>query len=552
MNDYPLLEPDETSASPLLPYLYVPVKVHIVDSVLNSSAKSLKRSGHRIVAFVQSEGKLHLEGHSIHVDKGVCLLLAPDAKAEIELSGKSDYLDAVYVISFDAYRLGEQQPANEIGLKLPYETKIDVTSMSRFVDLLEQMAEVASTDQSHQEVEKLKQQIRLQELLVMLMDNVTASTSASDATLAVEHTVAYMAQHYREEITVEQLSRMSGVARWQYSALFQSLTGKKPLDYLTELRMNRAKELLLLTDDPLREISRRVGYKDEYYFARRFRHTMGLTPKQYARTRSYNQPVNDQGANPFSRVVAVGYVLGDLLALGIRPVGADMTVIGKKVVYRNELHNISDIGLLGEPGKIKALNPDLILYSSFRQDEMEDLSKIAPTVSIDRNEPTYTRIIQVAKLFGKQNLAQQWIESHKRKSEEMWRHLAAHKGTRETAAIFVYAEGRLFVMGMKGVSLTLYHPMAFEPADKVRRMIESGIPFHGIELEQISDYDADRLFLLVDESERSRKEAMRVMNSAYWNSFDSQHVYVTEAKWNFDDPITMDRLLPALPRIFRM
>jgi ABC-type Fe3+-citrate transport system substrate-binding protein len=229
-----------------------------------------------------------------------------------------------------------------------------------------------------------------------------------------------------------------------------------------------------------------------------------------------------------------------------------LTVIGKKVVYRNELHDISDIGLLGEPGKIKALCPDLILYSSFRQDEMEDLSKIAPTVSIDRNEPTYTRIIQVAKLFGKQNHAQQWIESHKRKSEEMWRHLAAHKGTRETAAIFVYAEGRLFVMGMKGVALTLYHPMAFEPADKVRRMIESGIPFHGIELEQMSDYDADCLFLLVDESERSRKEAMRVMNSAYWNSFDSQHVYVTEAKWNFDDPITMDRLLPALPRIFRM
>ncbi|SFE40779.1 AraC-type DNA-binding protein [Paenibacillus algorifonticola] len=552
MDDHPVLKSGETSASLSVSYLYILRYVNIVDCALDLSIHSLESEGHRIVAFAQSGGKLHLEGHSIYAEKGACFLLAPGAKAQIEERDKDGHRGAVYVIAFDAYRMGEREPALEIGLTLPYETRIDVTAMSRLVDLLEQAAEGASNNQRGKQVDQLKQQIRLQELLVLLMEHVEASHSSSDAKLAVQESIAYMVQHYREEMTVEQLSKMSGVARWQYSALFQTLTGKKPLDYLTELRLNRAKELLLLTDDPLREIARQAGFKDEYYFARRFRHAMGLTPKQYAKTRGVSNQTIKQDVNPFSRVVVVGYVLGDLLSLGIRPVGADMTVIGRKVVYRNELKNISDIGLLGELGKVKALCPDLILYSSFRQDRMEELSKIAPTVSIDRLQPTYNRLMQVAELFGKEAQAKQWIESYERKAGEMWRHLALHTKERETAAIFVLVDGDLYVMGMRGIALTLYHPMAFEPAVKVRQLIEEGIPFQAINLEQMSDYHADRLFLLVGESERSRSEASRIINSVYWHSFDSSRVYVTEAKWNFDDPITRDRLLPALPRIFRL
>ncbi|KQO17875.1 AraC family transcriptional regulator [Paenibacillus sp. Leaf72] len=552
MDEHPLLKPDETSASLSLPYLYILTSVNIVDCAIDRSIHTLESEGHRLIAFAQSGGKLHLEGHSIYAEKGACFLLAPGAKAQVEGSEPGDHRGAVYVIAFDAYRVGEREPAQEIGLTLPYETRIDVTAMARLVDLLEQAAEGAANHQSCKQVDQFKQQIRLQELLVLLMEHVAASRSSSDAKLAVQESIAYMVEHYREEITVEQLSKMSGVARWQYSALFQTLTGKKPLDYLTELRLNRAKELLLLTNDPLREIARQAGFKDEYYFARRFRHAMGLTPKQYAKTRGVSHPTIKQDVSPFSRIVVVGYVLGDLLSLGIRPVGADMTVIGRKVVYRNELKNISDIGLLGELGKVKALCPDLILYSSFRQDRMEELSKIASTVSIDRLQPTYDRLMQVAELFGKEEQAKQWIEHYERKAGEMWRHLALYTKERETAAIFVLVDGDLYVMGMRGIALTLYHPMAFEPADKVRQLIEAGILFQAIALEQMSEYHADRLFLLVGESERSRTEAARITKSAYWQSLDSSRVYVTEAKWNFDDPITRDRLLPALPRIFRL
>lgn len=43
---------------------------------------------------------------------------------------------------------------------------------------------------------------------------------------AIERSVAYLEDHYIDYITVEQLSQLAGVKRWEYSSLFQGITGK--------------------------------------------------------------------------------------------------------------------------------------------------------------------------------------------------------------------------------------------------------------------------------------------------------------------------------------
>ncbi|OCT16888.1 hypothetical protein A8709_00810 [Paenibacillus pectinilyticus] len=533
-------------------YIYDILEVKIIDLLDNKLVVSTDLTGHRIICFARMGGNLRLAGHTLYADQGSCMLLAPGDKAEIEISGTTNVPGAVYMIRFHAYGMGEREPSIDIGPYVPYETKIDVMPLSRLVDLLEQIAHRASESMRHEYVERYKQQIHLQELLVLLMENVQTTHDFTDDTAAVQQTISYLNHNYREEITVELLSRMSGVGRWKYSDLFQSLIGKKPLEYLTEVRINRAKELLLQTDDPLREIARRVGFKDEYYFSRKFRHETGMTPKQYVRTKSNKLVTNDRSVSPFTRVVAVGAVLGDLLALGIKPIGADMTVIGKKVVYREELNNIADVGLLGEPGKVKALNPDLIVYSGFRLDWIDKLSNIAPIVAIDRFEHTYDRLLKVADLFGRTNQARNWVESHEQRSTEIWKMLQVHPNDkRKQATIFVVNDGVVYAMGMRGVAFTLYHPLAFEPSDKAKDLIARNIPFFAIEPEMIMEYGADHLFLLVDEYERSKRKAQSVMNHPYWLSLGQDHVHVLDAKWNFDDPITMDRLLPLLPRMIR-
>ncbi|WP_439652413.1 helix-turn-helix transcriptional regulator [Paenibacillus ottowii] len=62
--------------------------------------------------------------------------------------------------------------------------------------------------------------------------------------------------------TVKQLAEQANVSIWQYSQLFRKITGKKPLHYLPELRLNHAKRLLLECRRPLREVARQVGFPD--------------------------------------------------------------------------------------------------------------------------------------------------------------------------------------------------------------------------------------------------------------------------------------------------
>ena len=85
-------------------------------------------------------------------------------------------------------------------------------------------------------------QARLQ-LILSLMAQLESAPPPVQNDQAVQRTLSYMEQHYNEDLTVELLAEMAGMVRWQYSKLFKVMTGKKPTDYLTELRVQHAKRL---------------------------------------------------------------------------------------------------------------------------------------------------------------------------------------------------------------------------------------------------------------------------------------------------------------------
>lgn len=83
----------------------------------------------------------------------------------------------------------------------------------------------------------------------------------------------------------------------------------------------------------------RVGFSDEYYFSRRFRQKTGMTPGQYARSQQRRITVTDWTGHSVDiperpkRVVYHGETLGDVLALGVKPVGGD-EAFARGSVYR--------------------------------------------------------------------------------------------------------------------------------------------------------------------------------------------------------------------------
>ncbi len=86
------------------------------------------------------------------------------------------------------------------------------------------------------------------------------------------------------DISLDSVSEMLNMNASYFSSLFKKCFGVNFVDYLTELRMNAAKELLA---DPLRstaEVAALVGYESPNYFARAFKKKTGLTPTEYRRS----------------------------------------------------------------------------------------------------------------------------------------------------------------------------------------------------------------------------------------------------------------------------
>ena len=88
-----------------------------------------------------------------------------------------------------------------------------------------------------------------------------------------------------EEISLNKASHVANVSANHFSALFSQNMGQTFTEYLTDLRMSKAKELLRCTAMRSSEIAGEVGYKDAHYFSYLFKKTQGMTPSEYRKMR---------------------------------------------------------------------------------------------------------------------------------------------------------------------------------------------------------------------------------------------------------------------------
>ena len=94
--------------------------------------------------------------------------------------------------------------------------------------------------------------------------------------------VDFIDSHYMdEEISLNTVANVANVSSNHFSALFSQNMGQTFIEYLTTLRMNKAKELLRCTGMRSSEIAGEIGYKDAHYFSYLFKKTQGMTPSDY-------------------------------------------------------------------------------------------------------------------------------------------------------------------------------------------------------------------------------------------------------------------------------
>lgn len=91
----------------------------------------------------------------------------------------------------------------------------------------------------------------------------------------------YIAAHFAEPITVEDIARASAVSTSYLTRLFRQQMETSPHDYLLRYRITRAKQLLMETDEPIGAIARQVGFTSESNFSYRFSRVCDITPRGY-------------------------------------------------------------------------------------------------------------------------------------------------------------------------------------------------------------------------------------------------------------------------------
>ena len=98
----------------------------------------------------------------------------------------------------------------------------------------------------------------------------------------LEDAQQYVKQNYsNNEISLNMVASHVGISPSYFSTIFRQETGNTFIEYLTGLRMEKAKELLRCTNKKTSEIAYDVGYKDSHYFSYIFKKTQGVTPKDY-------------------------------------------------------------------------------------------------------------------------------------------------------------------------------------------------------------------------------------------------------------------------------
>lgn len=84
-----------------------------------------------------------------------------------------------------------------------------------------------------------------------------------------------------DEISLNTIAAEVGMSPSYFSSIFSKEMGKTFVEYLTEIRMDRAKELLMCSSMKISEIGYEVGYKDPHYFSYIFKKTQNCTPKEF-------------------------------------------------------------------------------------------------------------------------------------------------------------------------------------------------------------------------------------------------------------------------------
>jgi AraC family transcriptional regulator, transcriptional activator for feuABC-ybbA operon len=450
-------------------------------------------ASHVLIVVKSGQGRLTLDSDEYRLRPDTVYVCAPGETYGIEVE-KTRQLK-MFLFKFDVFQVTEQRYERVQRMKeerlFPLQGEIQVSPAGQLGSLCDT---IYHHWRSEDRLERFHSQLAFQELLYYIMKNrrLLSEKSRTSLELAKE----YMERYFYENLTIEQLARIANVSPKYFVDLFKKTYGISAIDYLTELRINRAKQLMAQSDAKLRDIAHQVGYNDEFYFSRKFKKKVGVTPTVYMKSRrrkiaAYKSPIT-----------------GQLLALKIIPYAAPLhpkwTAYYYKMyradisvplsAYRKNQHWESNIKTLLHA------RPDIVISTDeLEEREKEMLEQVAPIFYVPWMEKDWReQLLLTAEFLGETREAEHWLKTYERKVKLARDQLKRAVGD-DTFLIVRISKQNLYVHCNRSMSEVFYRDLQMVPAYRGDRLVYD----RQTTLDQLTQIDADRLLLLIRQEEET-------------------------------------------------
>lgn len=351
----------------------------------------------------------------------------------------------------------------------------------------------------------------LYELLLILMDTHAPDKTGETMTSAeaASRTAAYINDHYKEPLSRQQLADMAGLSPWYYSQLFKQEHGVSPMDYLVNIRMRHAKEMLLLSKHNLEHIAQQSGYSSEYYFSRIFKKKLGHAPTVYMK-------------NTEQRLANLCYPFdGHLMALDMNSYASHVDMLANhRSTY---FHKISyPLANGADPERnlriLRQAKPYLIVREKNQMlQNDEHLRSISPVFEVCWELGWRKHLQEIAGVLRRENHAEQWLESYEQQAASV-RRKAIHTYEGATSVILVIYESELYLYGRRNIGDVWFNDLQMRAPFPLEHL-----PFKEKEttLEELTQWDADIILLHIYEDNLSQSYARMLQQDPRWHTLSA-------------------------------
>lgn len=131
-------------------------------------------------------------------------------------------------------------------------------------------------------VDTEQSQMRVQGAMnLLLADFISDASVDSHALVKFNGVLEYIEEHYKSEISIEQLSKVMNVSPTYFSNSFKKAFHVSPKQFILNKRLTESQQLLLETDMSVKEIAYAVGFENENYFSEFFAQKIGVSALKY-------------------------------------------------------------------------------------------------------------------------------------------------------------------------------------------------------------------------------------------------------------------------------